>query len=305
MSKKDLKAAMQRTADLAARSSTAREGAFDQVLGAAPAAQAPAKMLPGARLVPIEQIKPDPNQPRKTMNKESLADLAASIREDGVLQPITVRWDSIARVYWIITGHRRVAAGRLAELTEIPALVQSDDYNQQKTLQHQLVENIQREGIPPVEEARAVQMFIDSQGISGREAGRRLGKGPIYVSELQAILKIEPKLLDKAAHLPKRALVEIGRGKNRAEQERLLNAALTSKTPHSEVKRERDRARNPESHRSVHRFDVEDVGATVAVTFNRGTEEVTSDDVLAVLEKVIDRLARDGSGKPNHGGRRG
>jgi ParB family chromosome partitioning protein len=305
MSKKDLKAAMQRTADLAARSSTAREGAFDQVLGAAPAMPAPAKLLPGARLVPIGQIKPDPNQPRKTMNKESLADLASSIREDGVLQPITVRWDASTRVYWIITGHRRVAAGRLAELTEIPALVQADDFNQQKTLQHQLVENIQREGIPPVEEARAVQMFLDSQGISGREAGRRLGKGPIYVSELQAILKIEPKLLDKAAHLPKRALVEIGRGKNPAEQERLLNAALTSKTPHAEVKRERDKARKPESPRSVHRFDVEDVGATVAVTFNRKAETVSAEDVLSALEKVVERLAKEGSGKLSQRGHRG
>lgn len=297
MSKKDLKAAMQRTADFAARSSTTREDAFDHVLGAAPAASAPAKMLPGARLVPIAQVEPDPNQPRQTMDKDSLADLAASIRENGVLQPITVRWDAPARVYWVITGHRRTAAARAAGLSEIPAIVQPEAYDQQKTLQHQLVENIQREGIPPVEEARAVQALIESQAISGREASRRLGKGPIYVSELQAILKIEPKLLDKAAHLPKRALVEIGRGKDRAEQERLLNAALTSKSPHTEVKRERDKARQSESPRSVQRFDVKDVGATVAVTFNRDAKDVSSADVLGALAIVVDRLAKDGSNK--------
>lgn len=117
MSKKDLKTAMQRTAALAARSSTAREGAFDQVLGAAPQAPGPAKMLPGARLIPIAQVEPDPNQPRQTMNKESLADLASSIRENGVLQPITVRWDAATRVYRIITGHRRAAAARTAGLS--------------------------------------------------------------------------------------------------------------------------------------------------------------------------------------------
>ncbi|MBZ5639210.1 MAG: ParB/RepB/Spo0J family partition protein [Acidobacteriia bacterium] len=295
MSKKDLKAAMTRTAALAARSSAAHTGALEQVLGGAAAdAPMPAKILPGARLIPLDEIEPDPQQPRQTMDKAALADLAASIRENGVLQPITVRWIAEHKVYRIITGHRRVTAARLAKIGTVPAIVQPESFDQRKTLLHQLVENIQREGIPPIEEARALQAFTESQGISQREAAKRLGKQVVYVNELLTILKIEPKLLVKASTLPKRALVEIGRGKDQAEQERLLKAALSSSTPHAELKREKAKAKESAAPHCRKHYDVPESSATVTVTFDRDSEEVSSEDVIEALTKVVQRLAAEG-----------
>jgi ParB-like partition proteins len=298
MSKKNFKDAMQKSAALAAQSSTVRAGALDQVLGGpAPDALAPAKILPGARLVPLAQVEPDPMQPRQTMDKEALKDLADSIRENGVLQPITVHWNSGSKVYRVITGHRRTAAAKLAKLDTIPAIVQPENYDERRTLQHQLVENIQREGIPPIEEARALQALIDTQGISQREVAKRLGKQVIYVNELLTILKIEPPILAKAAHLPKRVLVEIGRGKSKTDQERLLAAALSSASPHTEVKRAREVKKRATLPRSVRTFRVDSLKATVTVAFAKSDDDVTPEDLVEALTKVVQQLASEEGGK--------
>jgi ParB family chromosome partitioning protein len=302
MSKKNLKDAMQKSAALAARSSAGREGALDEVLGGtASGTPAPAKILPGARLVPLDQVEPDPQQPRQTMDKDALRDLADSIRENGVLQPITVRWNPSAKIYRVITGHRRTAAARLAKLDAIPAIVQPENYDDRKTLQHQLVENIQREGIPPVEEARALQALIDTQGLSQREVAKRLGKQVIYVNELLTILKIEPQLLARALRLPKRALVEIGRGKNKADQERLLAAALSSGSPHTEVRKARETKKKSSLPRSVRSFRVEDLKATVTVSFAKSDDDVSLDDVIVALTKVLRKIAAENPKKAASG----
>jgi ParB/RepB/Spo0J family partition protein len=291
MSKKTLKDAMHKSAALAARSSAGSASALDEVLGATPSAvPAPAKILPGARLVPLNQVEPDPKQPRRTMDQEALRDLADSIRENGVLQPITVRWNPAARVYRVITGHRRAAAARPAKLDAIPAIVQAENYDERRTLQHQLVENIQREGIPPVEEARALQALIDAQGLSQHGVAKRLGKQVIYVNELLTILKIEAALLAKATHLPKRVLVEIGRGKNRLDQERLLAAALSSSSPHAEVRRARQTKKKATLPRSIRSFRVEEQRATVTVSFAKPDDQVSLDDISSALTKVLRRI---------------
>ncbi len=294
MTKKNLKEAMQRSAALAARSTATRSDALEQVLGGAPASAPAFKILPGARLIPLDQIEPDPKQPRQTMDQAALRDLAASIRENGVLQPITVRWNPEAKIYRIITGHRRVAAAKLARIETVPAIVQPDTFDERRTLQHQLVENIQREGIPPIEEARGLQAFVESQGISQREAAKRLGKQVVYVNELLTILKIEPELLSKGPALPKRALVEIGRGGDRDERERLLKAALASDSPHTEVKREKAKAKEESAPHCRKHYDVPEAQATVTVAFERPAHEVTSEDVITTLTKVVQRLAADG-----------
>lgn len=294
MSKKTLKDAMHKSAALAARSSAGRVSALDEVLGATPSAvPAPAKILPGARLIPVDQVEPDPRQPRQTMDQDALRDLADSIRENGVLQPITVRWLPSARFYRVITGHRRTAAARLARLDLIPAIVQPENYDERRTLQRQLVENIQREGIPPIEEARALQALIDEESLSQREVAKRLGKQVIYVNELLTILKIDSQLLAKALRLPKRALVEIGRSKNRLDQERLLAAALSSGSPHTEVRRARHTKRKAMLPRSIRSFRVDELRATVTVSFAKSDDQVSLDDISSALTKVLRRIANE------------
>jgi ParB-like partition proteins len=239
-----------------------------------------------AREVALSHIKADPDQPRRTMNPESLRDLAASIRENGVLQPITARWDASADTYRVIVGHRRVEAAKLAGLKAVPAIIKPDNYDDRLRLLHQLVENIQREGIPPIEEARALQVLLESTGLSQREAAQQLGKPHTYVAELLQIVRLPDELLSLASNLPKRALVEASRGKTAKEQHDLIQQALSSSSPFQKV-----RASRRETHKGPKQFKetyrIEGVSGAVTVAFEKPPLQVTPDDIAELLSKVI------------------
>ncbi len=110
--------------------------------------------LKGARKIPLNKIKPDPNQPRTTFDKESLTELANSIKQHGVLEPITVEYVQTEDYFKIISGERRYRASQLAELTHLPCIVRMT--NDGERLAIQLVENIQREDLSPVDKARGL-----------------------------------------------------------------------------------------------------------------------------------------------------
>lgn len=115
------------------------------------------------REIPIEQIRPNPYQPRQRFSEESLVELAASIRELGVLQPIIVRQESEGS-YVLIAGERRLRAARIAGLATIPAIVRSP--SEQQMLEMALVENVQREDINPVDAALAYKRLIEEFGLT-------------------------------------------------------------------------------------------------------------------------------------------
>jgi len=110
--------------------------------------------LKGARNIPINKIKPDPNQPRTTFDKESLIELGNSIKQHGILEPITVEYVQTEDYFKIIAGERRYRASQLAELTNMPCIVRTT--NDSERLAIQLVENIQREDLSPVDKARGL-----------------------------------------------------------------------------------------------------------------------------------------------------
>ncbi len=136
--------------------------------------------LAGARMVPIDQVVPDPDQPRRDWNDEEsvarLDELAASLKEFGVLQPLLVREDGALddgrTRYTIIAGGRRHAAAALASLRSLPVVVRDEEASRVRVLQ--LVENIQRRALAPLDEARAYQELIDAEGISAEALGERL-----------------------------------------------------------------------------------------------------------------------------------
>lgn len=103
------------------------------------------KNLNSARIIPIKEIIPDPNQPRKTFNQQKLEELAATIRSKGVIEPITVRFNDNSGKYMIVTGERRYKAAQIAGLTEIPCIVK--DLTDQEALILQIIENVQREAL--------------------------------------------------------------------------------------------------------------------------------------------------------------
>lgn len=139
------------------------------------AAHAP-RTLPGAMSIPIEQIAPDPDQPRRAMDDEGLRALAASLMEYGVLQPLLVREagylaDERAR-YRIIAGGRRYAAALLAGLARLPVVVKDTEGAALRVTQ--LVENVQRQDLTPLDEARAFQELMDAEALSAEGLGKRL-----------------------------------------------------------------------------------------------------------------------------------
>jgi ParB family transcriptional regulator, chromosome partitioning protein len=130
------------------------------------------------RQVPVARIDPSPDQPRLALDKDSLNDLAASVREHGVLQPILVRPLSGGR-YQLVAGERRWRASIIAGLETIPAMV--EDLDEATALEISIIENLQREDLSPLEEATMYQRMTSERGYSVRKLAQKLGKDKGYV----------------------------------------------------------------------------------------------------------------------------
>ena len=151
------------------------------------------KGLSGARIIEISRIKLDPEQPRKSLNQKRLNELAESIKKHGLLQPISVEYIEQEDCFKIINGERRYKAAKLSGLQELPCIIKNIDKHTR--LIHQLIENIQRQDLPPLEEAESIQALInkkrmDNPNYSQREASRELGLPKSYVNEMLSLLKL-------------------------------------------------------------------------------------------------------------------
>lgn len=145
------------------------------------------------REIPIGDIDPNREQPRKRFDEESLRQLAASIQHSGVIQPIIV-YPQGGR-YVIVAGERRYRASRLAGLATIPAIVRS--YDRVKQMEVALLENIQREDLNPVEEAQAIRRLMDECGLTQEAVSAQLGRSRPAVANLLRILSLPKGMQDK------------------------------------------------------------------------------------------------------------
>ena len=146
---------------------------------------------PGIEEVAINQIDPNPYQPRNRFDEESLAGLTASIRELGVLQPILVRQVGDDR-YAIIAGERRWRAAKRAGLQFIPVIVRQ--VNDELTLQHALVENLHRDDLNPLEEAAAYQQLVEDFDLTQEEVAHKVGKSRSAVANLLRLFHLPPQV---------------------------------------------------------------------------------------------------------------
>ncbi len=145
----------------------------------------------GAALyISLSRIAPNPGQPRKRFDDGELMGLAASIREQGVLQPLGVRRRGDA--YQLIIGERRWRACQLAGLDEVPAVVL--DASDRKVLEMALVENVQRADLNPVELANAFKVLVETEGMTQEEVGRRVGLERSSVANHLRVLELEPEI---------------------------------------------------------------------------------------------------------------
>lgn len=145
--------------------------------------------------VGIDKIRPNHYQPRKKFDEGALTELADSIREHGLLQPITVWKDQGEDCYEIIAGERRWRAARIAGLSEIEAIVRKDLSDEEK-LGLSLIENIQREGLNAVDTALAYRQLMDKFDVSQTEISQRLGKSRAAVSNTLRLLELEEDILN-------------------------------------------------------------------------------------------------------------
>ncbi len=141
----------------------------------------------------VSQIARNPRQPRTRIDPQELADLAASIREHGVIQPVIVAKSAVPGQYTLIAGERRVEASKLAGLATIPAIVRGQT-SDQGLLELALIENIQRADLSPLEAAQAYKHLADDFSLSHDDIARRVGKQRATVSNTLRLLKLPPKI---------------------------------------------------------------------------------------------------------------
>lgn len=144
--------------------------------------------------LPLREIEPDPGQPRKTFEQDALNELADSISENGLLQPIAVRPNKNGTGYTIIAGERRWRACRLAGLAEVPVVIR--EVTDQQAMELALIENLQREDLDPVEEAMGCKRLMEEFGLTQDQAARRLGKSRSALANTLRLLGLPTPVLD-------------------------------------------------------------------------------------------------------------
>jgi ParB family chromosome partitioning protein len=251
--------------------------------------------------VPIQEIKANPDQPRQYFDEETLAELAESIRQKGVLQPVIIRIDEDRSVY-LVAGERRLRAAREAGLNHIPAILTKGN-----PAEIALIENLQRENLKPVEEAEAFARMINHYSYTQDQLALVIGKAKSTVSETVSINKlpedIKKEVRRAELQYPRRTLIEIAKQKTTKDMVALFNKAKEGKLKSDQV---RKIARKPQK-RSMRTpaAIVSDRAHQLCQSLeklNLGTVEETEKlrfvRVLQDMKGLIDRLL-DQFGAPN------
>jgi len=157
------------------------------------------------QFIKIDTIAPNRYQPRKNFDNEKIEELANSIKENGLIQPVIVRRNN--GEFEIIVGERRVKAAKQAGLTEVPAIIK--DYSEEKILELALIENIQREDLNPVEEANAYKLILERDMITQEELSKRVGKSRSYIANMVRILDLPADIQEYVS----RGTISVGQAK--------------------------------------------------------------------------------------------
>lgn len=165
---------------------------LDALLGGEPAAPPLAADAGSVRTLSVAQLRPNPFQPRRKFRAEPLEELTASIQEKGILQPLVAR--QAGADFEIVAGERRWRAAQQAGLNEVPVLIRS--FNDQEMLELALIENIQREELSAVEEARAYRQLIEQFEVTQEQVAERVGKSRVAVTNALRLLRLPEQILE-------------------------------------------------------------------------------------------------------------
>jgi ParB family chromosome partitioning protein len=248
----------------------------------------------------IEDVQPNPFQPRKTFSDEQLQELVDSIREKGILQPLLVRRKSDG--YELIAGERRWRAAQRAGLREIPILVR--DVSDSEMLELSLIENIQRENLNPIEEAEAFKRLMDQFHLTQEEISKKVGKDRTTIANMVRLLRLPPEIKlslaeGKITMGHARAFLSLdGIDKQRLLWKRLLAGGLSVRQTESLVKRLRTRSSpTPRQFNSEWSTLVEELqralGTKVRIVGERKRGKIEIDFFSpAELDRIIELLRR-------------
>ena len=262
------------------------------------------------RTLPVDKLKPNPDQPRERFDKDAMAELAESIRQQGVIQPILAE-ERADGSFILIAGERRWRASKLAGLDEVPVIVRN--FSPEQKLEIALVENVQREDLTPMEEARAYRHIMDAMGLSQQDVADKVGKKRSTVANSLRLLKLPENMRNavetgqlSAGHA--RALLAVT---NPADQEllfsKILNQSLSVRDAEAmatemnrghkgngkpkSVKNIRLQNRDPEIENLEQRF-IEALGTKVSMkgSLSKGKLEISwfnRDDLDRIYELLI------------------
>ncbi|NQW09740.1 MAG: ParB/RepB/Spo0J family partition protein [Alphaproteobacteria bacterium] len=269
------------------------------------------------RSIPVERLSPGPFQPRRRFDRDELEELAESIREQGVLQPILVRRDPTGEDYQIIAGERRWRAAQLAQLHEVPVLVR--EFDDRTAMEIALVENIQRRDLGPLEEAEGYRRLTDEYGHSQEEIGRAVGKSRSHIANTMRLLNLPDDvrgLLDDGQLSAGHARALLGAENAEALAREVVTRKLNVRETERLVQRARDgvdakpRAAKPPSEKDADTLALEralrdQLGLPVSVDFDprtgAGSVTVRYAD-LDQLDLVVARLSGAGGREAVPGG---
>jgi len=230
----------------------------------------------------IALLQPGKYQPRTRMDKESLQELADSIKAQGVMQPVLVRPVSAGR-YEIIAGERRWRAAQMAGLTEVPALIR--EVPDEAALAMSLIENIQREDLNPLEEALGIQRLIKEFGMTHQAAGQALGSSRSAVSNLLRLLNLPPM----AQELMMQGKIDMGHGRALLALPAARQIATANLVAHKQL-----------SVRETERLVARELAAPEKKT--KSTAGKASRDILRLQEEVAQKLGANVNIKPGKKG---
>jgi ParB family chromosome partitioning protein len=238
-------------------------------------------------LIPVELIQDNPYQPRKHFDEGKLNDLAESIKEHGVIQPIVIQKEDDNII--LVAGERRLRASKLAGLEKIPAILTKGN-----ALEISLIENIQRENLDPFEEAEALQTMIDKYNYTQENLAKAVGKSRPSITKSLSLNKIPKEIKDKCSrvNIPKRTLFEIARQKTEE-----LMSSVAEKVINFDLKAEDVKKIRKGNEKKKPKSEVKNVVFKKMKAFNKYINTIEDDvendqtEILKEIESIQNRLA--------------
>ena len=232
--------------------------------------------------VPVSAILPDPDQPRKSLG--NLEELKASIQEHGIIQPIVISPFGEEQ-FLIIAGERRFSAAKELGLKTVPAIIRTVD--EHRRLEVQIIENIHRQDLNPLEEAAAYRKLMEEFSLSQRQLAARLGKSPAAINETIRILSLPDEILESvrtSERLTRSVLLEIAKQENEEARDALWQSAMNGSLTVKTARQKKDRSVAPDAKPRVS-VPFRTKQATVTLVFAQ--DSVTPQEVVDALAQAL------------------